>query len=63
MKLACEEVAKVISVDEDYGTYDLKFEHDIFSDEDDYQFIDDWLEKFEEKRLCRRLQWQTRYSR
>lgn len=45
MKLACEEVAKVIFVDEDYGTYDLKFEHDIFSDEGDYQFIDDWLEK------------------
>jgi hypothetical protein len=45
MKAACGEIAKIVLVDEDYGTYELEFEHDIFSDEDEvYQFIEDWLE-------------------
>jgi hypothetical protein len=49
MKTACGEVATVVSVDEDYECYVLEFEHKIFSDEDEYQFIEDWLEPYTDK--------------
>lgn len=50
MKVACEEAATVISIDESSEYYELEFEHDIFSDEDEsYVFIEDWLEPYTDK--------------
>ena len=47
MKVACEEVATVVSVDECYECYDLEFEHNIEVEE--CQFIEDWLEPYTDK--------------
>ena len=50
MKVACKEVAEIISIDESSEYYILEFEHDIFSDEDEsYVFIEDWLEPYTNK--------------
>lgn len=50
MKVACEEVAEIISISADYELFELEFENDIFSDDDeDYQFIEDWLEPYTDK--------------
>ena len=46
MKDACEEAAKVASID-DTGRYTLEFEHNVFSENQDYEFIEDWLEPFD----------------
>lgn len=46
MKDACEEVAKVASIC-DAERYTLKFEHNVFSENQDYDFIEDWLEPFD----------------
>ena len=46
MKDACEEVAKVVSI-EDAERYTLEFEHNVFSESQDYDFIEDWLEPFD----------------
>ena len=45
MKDACEEVAKVVSID-DAERYTLDFEHNVFSESQDYDFIEDWLEPY-----------------
>ncbi len=45
MKEACEEVAKVASI-EDAERYTLEFEHNVFSESQDYDFIEDWLEPY-----------------
>lgn len=45
MKDACEEVAKVASI-EDAERYTLEFEHNVFSESQDYDFIEDWLEPY-----------------
>lgn len=45
MKDACEEVAKVVSID-DAERYTLEFEHNVFSESQDYDFIEDWLEPY-----------------
>lgn len=45
MKAACEEVATIVSVDKEFESYELEFEHKVFSDEDEYLFIEDWLER------------------
>ena len=45
MKDACEEVAKVASID-DAERYTLEFEHNVFSESQDYDFIEDWLEPY-----------------
>lgn len=46
MKDACEEVAKVASID-DTERYTLEFEYNVFSESQDYDFIEDWLEPFD----------------
>lgn len=46
MKDACEEVAKVASIG-DTERYTLEFEHNVFSENQDYDFIEDWLEPFD----------------
>lgn len=46
MKDACEEVAKVASIN-DTERYTLEFEHNVFSESQDYDFIEDWLEPFD----------------
>ena len=46
MKDACEEVAKVASIG-DAERYTLEFEHNVFSENQDYDFIEDWLEPFD----------------
>ena len=46
MKDACEEVAKVASID-DAERYTLEFEHNVFSESQDYNFIEDWLDPFD----------------
>lgn len=46
MKDACEEVAKVASIDNS-ERYTLEFEHNVFSESQDYDFIGDWLEPFD----------------
>lgn len=45
MKDACEEVAKVASI-YDTERYTLEFEHNVFSENQDYEFIEDWLEPY-----------------
>lgn len=45
MKDACEEVAKVASIN-DAERYTLEFEHNVFSENQDYDFIEDWLEPY-----------------
>ena len=45
MKEACEEVAKVASIG-DAERYTLEFEHNVFSESKDYDFIEDWLEPY-----------------
>lgn len=45
MKDACEEVAKVASINKE--RYTLKFEHNVFSENQDYEFIEDWLDPFD----------------
>ena len=45
MKDACEEIAKVASINEE--RYTLEFEHNVFSENQDYEFIEDWLEPFD----------------
>ena len=45
MKDACEEVAKVASIS-DAERYTLEFEHNVFSENQDYDFIEDWLEPY-----------------
>lgn len=45
MKDACEEVAKVASIN-DVERYTLEFEHNVFSENQDYDFIEDWLEPY-----------------
>lgn len=45
MKDACEEVAKVASI-YDTERYTLEFEHNVFSENQDYDFIEDWLEPY-----------------
>ena len=45
MKDACEEVAKVASID-DAERYTLEFEHNVFSESQDYDFIEDWIEPY-----------------
>lgn len=42
MKDACGEAAKVISVDKE--RYTLEFEHNVFSENQNYEFVEDWLE-------------------
>lgn len=50
MKAACGEVAEIVSISEDYELFELEFERDIFPDDDeDYQFIEDWLEPYTDK--------------
>ena len=44
MKDACEEVAKVASINKE--RYTLEFEHNVFSENQDYEFIEDWLEPY-----------------
>lgn len=46
MEDACEEVAKVASIG-DAERYTLEFEHNVFSESQDYDFIEDWLEPFD----------------
>lgn len=46
MKDACEEVAKVASIG-DTERYTLEFEHNVFSENQDYEFIEDWLDPFD----------------
>ena len=46
MEDACEEVAKVASIG-DAERYTLEFEHNVFSENQDYDFIEDWLEPFD----------------
>lgn len=46
MKDACEEVAKVASIG-DTERYTLEFEHNVFSENQYYEFIEDWLEPFD----------------
>lgn len=46
MEDACEEVAKVASIG-DTERYTLEFEHNVFSESQDYDFIEDWLEPFD----------------
>ena len=45
MKDACKEAAKIISVDKE--RYILEFEHKIFSEGQNYEFVEDWLEPFD----------------
>lgn len=45
MKDACEEIAKVASIG-DAERYTLEFEHNVFSENQDYDFIEDWLESY-----------------
>ena len=45
MKDACEEIAKVASINEE--RYTLEFEHNVFSENQDYEFVEDWLEPFD----------------
>ena len=45
MKDACEEVAKVASINKE--RYTLEFEHNVFSENQDYEFIEDWLDSFD----------------
>ena len=45
MEDACEEVAKVASINEE--RYTLEFEHNVFSENQDYEFIEDWLDPFD----------------
>ena len=45
MKDACEEVAKIASINKE--RYTLEFEHNVFSENQDYEFIEDWLEPFD----------------
>ena len=45
MKDACEEVAKVASINKE--RYTLEFEHNVFSENQDYEFIEDWLDPFD----------------
>ena len=45
MRDACEEAAKVASIDNE-GRYTLEFEHNVFSENQDYDFIEDWLEPY-----------------
>lgn len=49
MKDACEEVAKVASIREE--RYTLEFEHNVFSENQDYEFVEDWLDPFD-KPIC-----------
>lgn len=44
MKDACEEVAKIASINKE--RYTLEFEHNVFSENQDYEFIEDWLEPY-----------------
>lgn len=46
MEDACEEVAKVASIG-DAERYTLEFEHNVFSENQDYDFIEDWLDPFD----------------
>lgn len=46
MEDACEEAARVASID-DTERYTLEFEHNVFSESQDYDFIEDWLEPFD----------------
>ena len=46
MEDACEEAARVASID-DTERYTLEFEHNVFSENQDYDFIEDWLEPFD----------------
>lgn len=46
MKDACEEAAKVAFID-DTDRYTLEFEHNVFSESQNYDFIEDWLEPFD----------------
>lgn len=46
MEDVCEEVAKVASIG-DAERYTLEFEHNVFSEDQDYDFIEDWLEPFD----------------
>lgn len=46
MRDACEEAAKVASIDNEEG-YTLEFEHKIFSENQNYNFVEDWLEPFD----------------
>lgn len=50
MKDACEEVAKVASIG-DAERYTLEFEHNVFSENQDYDFIEDWLEPYTDKSI------------
>lgn len=45
MRDACEEAAKVASIDKE--RYTLEFEHNVFSENQDYEFVEDWLEPFD----------------
>ena len=45
MEDACEEVAKIASINRE-GRYTLEFEHNVFSENQDYEFIEDWLEPY-----------------
>lgn len=45
MKDACEEVAKIASINKE--RYTLEFEHNVFSENQDYEFIEDWLDPFD----------------
>lgn len=44
MKDACEEVAKIASINKE--RYTLEFEHNVFSENQDYEFIEDWLDPY-----------------
>lgn len=46
MEDACEEIAKIASID-DAERYTLEFEHNVFSENQDYDFVEDWLEPFD----------------
>ena len=46
MEDACEEVAKIASINRE-GRYTLEFEHNVFSENQDYEFIEDWLDPFD----------------
>lgn len=45
MKDACEEAAKIIYVDKE--RYILEFEHKVFPESQNYEFVEDWLEPFD----------------
>ena len=45
MKDACEEAAKIISVDKE--RYILEFEHKVFPESQNYEFVEDWLDPFD----------------